>query len=75
MLHRSAQQEFNASRVGATANNEDLIVTGDRHLLKLKKQYQGIPIMRLADLLRMLSSESSEKRISNPNVPPRIRNR
>ena len=30
----------------------DLVVTGDRHLLKLKK-FQGIPIMRLADFLRM----------------------
>ncbi len=34
----------------------DLIVTGDRHLLRLKK-YQNIPILRLADLLRMFPSE------------------
>jgi putative PIN family toxin of toxin-antitoxin system len=30
----------------------DLVVTGDRHLLKLKK-FQGTPIIRLADFLRM----------------------
>ncbi len=30
----------------------DLVVTGDRHLLQLKK-IQGIPIIRLADFLRM----------------------
>src|SRR5207249_11302297 len=41
----------------ALAAGADLIVTGDRHLLKLKK-YQDIPIIRLADLLRMFPSES-----------------
>lgn len=41
---------------GALAAGADLIVTGDRHLLKLKK-YRGIPIIRLADLLRMFPSE------------------
>jgi uncharacterized protein len=30
----------------------DLVVTGDRHLLKLKK-FQEIPIIRLADFLRL----------------------
>ena len=40
----------------ALAAGAGLIVTGDRHLLKLKK-YQGIPIIRLADLLRMFPSE------------------
>ena len=39
----------------AVAAGADLIVTGDRHLLKLKK-YQDIPIIRLADLLRMFPS-------------------
>lgn len=34
----------------------DVIVTGDRHLLKLKK-FQGIPIVRLADFLRMFPEE------------------
>jgi putative PIN family toxin of toxin-antitoxin system len=40
----------------ASAAGADLIVTGDRHLLKLRN-YQGIPIIRLADLLRMFPSE------------------
>ncbi len=34
----------------------DLVVTGDRHLLKLKK-FQGIPIIRLVDFLRMFPRE------------------
>ena len=34
----------------------DVIVTGDRHLLKLKK-FQGIPIVRLVDFLRMFPEE------------------
>ena len=40
----------------ALAAGADVIVTGDRHLLKLKR-YQDIPIIRLADLLRMFPSE------------------
>ena len=35
----------------------DIIVTGDRHLLKLKK-FQNIPIIRLADFLRMFPEEN-----------------
>lgn len=34
----------------------DLIVTGDHHLLKLR-EFEGIPIVRLADFLRMIPSE------------------
>ena len=34
----------------------DLVVTGDRHLLKLK-EFHGIPIIRLADFLRMFPEE------------------
>jgi len=34
-----------------------LVVTGDRHLLNLKK-FQGIPIVRLADFLRMFPDEA-----------------
>ena len=34
----------------------DLVVTEDRHLLKLKK-FQGIPIIRLVDFLRMFPEE------------------
>jgi len=34
----------------------DLVVTGDRHLLNLKK-YQNIAVIRLADFLRMFPDE------------------
>lgn len=34
----------------------DVIVTGDRHLLKLKK-FQGIPIVRLVEFLRMFPED------------------
>jgi len=34
----------------------DLVVTGDRHLLKLRR-FQGIPIIRLADFLRLFPKE------------------
>ncbi len=34
----------------------DLIVTGDHHLLKLK-EFEGIPIVRLVDFLRMIPVE------------------
>jgi putative PIN family toxin of toxin-antitoxin system len=34
----------------------DLIVTGDRHLLKLRR-FEGIAIVRLADFLRMFPKE------------------
>lgn len=34
----------------------DIIVTGDYHLLKLR-EFEGIPIVRLADFLRMIPSE------------------
>jgi putative PIN family toxin of toxin-antitoxin system len=40
----------------ALAAGADLIVTGDRHLLKLKK-YGGIAIIRLADLIRTFPAE------------------
>jgi putative PIN family toxin of toxin-antitoxin system len=40
----------------AIAAKADLVVTGDRHLLKLKK-FQGIPIIRLADFLRLFPEE------------------
>ncbi len=36
----------------------DVIVSGDRHLLKLKK-FQGIPIVRLVDFLRMFPEQVS----------------
>ena len=34
----------------------NLVVTGDRHLLKLK-DFRGIPIVRLADFIRMFPEE------------------
>ena len=34
----------------------DLVVTGDRHLLKLRR-FEGIPIVRLADFLRLFPQE------------------
>lgn len=37
----------------------DLVVSGDRHLLKIKK-FQGIPVVRLADFLRMFPSVARE---------------
>lgn len=39
----------------AVAGRADLIVSGDRHLRKLR-QYQHIPIVRPADFLRMLGT-------------------
>jgi putative PIN family toxin of toxin-antitoxin system len=40
---------------GVTAQ-ADLIVSGDHHLLDLR-EFEGIPIVRLADFLRMIPSE------------------
>lgn len=37
----------------ATAAEADLIVTGDHHLLQLK-EFEGVPIVRLADFLRTI---------------------
>lgn len=41
----------------ALDNGADLIVTGDRHLLKLRR-FEGIPIVRLADFLRSFPEEA-----------------
>jgi putative PIN family toxin of toxin-antitoxin system len=35
----------------------DLVVTGDRHLLKLRR-FEGIPIVRLADFLRLFPEDA-----------------
>ena len=40
----------------ALDSRADLIVTGDRHLLKLRR-FEGIAIIRLADFLRMFPKE------------------
>jgi putative PIN family toxin of toxin-antitoxin system len=37
----------------------DLLVTGDRHLLKVR-QFEGIPIVRLADFLRLFPTSGQE---------------
>jgi putative PIN family toxin of toxin-antitoxin system len=40
----------------AVTARADLVVTGDHHLLKIK-EFEGIPIVRLADFLLMVPSE------------------
>lgn len=40
----------------AVSAQADLIVTGDHHLLALR-EFEGIPLVRLADFLRMIPSE------------------
>ena len=40
----------------AVTARADLVATGDQHLLKIK-EFEGIPIVRLADFLRMIPSE------------------
>ncbi|MBI5572562.1 MAG: putative toxin-antitoxin system toxin component, PIN family, partial [Desulfomonile tiedjei] len=40
----------------AVAAQADVVVTGDHHLLALKT-FEGIPIVRLADFLRMFPQE------------------
>ena len=40
----------------ATTAEADLIVTGDHHLLDIR-EFEGIPIVRLADFLRMIPLE------------------
>jgi len=40
----------------AVSAQADLVVTGDHHLLALK-EFEGIPLVRLADFLRMTPTE------------------
>ena len=40
----------------AVTARADLVVTGDHHLLTIK-EFEGIPIVRLADFLRKIPSE------------------
>ncbi len=42
----------------AVTGEADLLVTGDHDLLKLRK-FEGIPIVRLADFLRLVPSDNS----------------
>lgn len=44
----------------ALAAEADLVVTGDRHMLKLKA-FQGTAIVRLVDFLRMFSKDVVER--------------
>ena len=54
----SVLEDFPDNRIleCAVEAEADVIVSGDRHLLKLKK-FQGIPIVRLVDFLRMFPEE------------------
>lgn len=40
----------------AVTAEADLIVTGDRHLLKIK-EFEGVPIVRLADFLKTITPD------------------
>ena len=52
----------------ALAAQAEVIVSGDRHLLGLK-QFKGIPILRLADFLRLFPSQSLRKaRLGKPGL-------
>ena len=43
----------------AVAHKTDIIVSGDSHLLEVKR-YKGIPIMKPADFLRLYSSDTKD---------------
>ncbi len=45
----------------------DLVVTGDRHLLKLRA-FEGVPVIRLADFLRLFvdARRSAKRRMPRP---------
>ena len=55
-LHVLADEPDNRILECALAAQADLIVSGDRHLRQLKK-FQGIPILRLVDFLRLFPAE------------------
>ncbi len=56
-VHILADEPDNRILECALAAQADLIVSGDRHLRQLKK-FQGISIIRLADLLRLFPDEA-----------------
>ena len=56
-VHILADEPDNRILECALAARKDLIVSGDRHLRQLKK-FQGIPIIRLADFLRLFPDEA-----------------
>ncbi|MEI2779828.1 MAG: putative toxin-antitoxin system toxin component, PIN family [Candidatus Competibacter sp.] len=44
----------------AVAGKADILVSGNKHLLRLK-EYEGIPIVRPRDFLRTLGSDASDR--------------
>jgi uncharacterized protein len=59
-IHILADEPDNRILECALAAQADLIVSGDRHLRQLKK-FQGIPILRLMDFLRLFPAEAPER--------------
>jgi len=59
-IHVLADEPDNRILECGLAAQADLIVSGDRHLRRLKK-FQGIPILRLMDFLRLFPAEASER--------------
>jgi uncharacterized protein len=60
-IHVLADEPDNRILECALVAQADLIVSGDRHLRQLKK-FQGIPITRLIDFLRLFPAEAPERR-------------
>lgn len=58
-IHILADEPDNRILECAWAAQANLIVSGDRHLRRLRK-FQGIPIVRLADFLRLFPVEAPE---------------
>jgi predicted nucleic acid-binding protein len=52
----------------AIETGADLVVTGDRHLLTLRK-FQGIPIIRLVDFVRMFPEDPGARTESRRRRP------
>jgi uncharacterized protein len=59
-IHVLADEPDNRILECALVAQADLIVSGDRHLRQLKK-FQGIPIIRLMDFLRLFPAEAPER--------------
>lgn len=55
-VHALADEPDNRILECAISAKADLIVTGDRHLLQLRR-FEDVPIVRLVDLLRTLGDE------------------
>jgi putative PIN family toxin of toxin-antitoxin system len=59
-LHVLADEPDNRILECALAAQADLVISGDRHLRQLKR-FQGIPIIRLVDFLRLFPADTPEK--------------